>query len=157
LKIIANGIRNGILNSYCPVPYALGYSPTTGTSEQKKWVIKYMKETDMAVVVSQSQNEVEEMKAGMVVERTEAFFDKITTNLFGLVHAEEFRIGISSSHIKNLLENLLCLLNEDKKSRNSNGGITASFPFSASLRWNYPNRFGGSPYPARAGQGLSAQ
>jgi hypothetical protein len=42
------------------------------------------------------------------------------------------------------------------KSRNPNGGITASFSFSASLRWNYPNRFGGSPYPAIAEQGLSA-
>jgi hypothetical protein len=29
--------------------------------------------------------------------------------------------------------------------------------FSASLRWNYPNRFVGSPYPALAGQGLSAR
>jgi hypothetical protein len=60
----------------------------------------------------------------------------------------------------------LCLNLKDKrpnhltiknKSRNPNGGITASFSFSASLRWNYPNRFGGSPYPAIAEQGLSAQ
>ncbi len=43
IRMIAEGIRNGILDSYCPAPYALGYSPTTGTSEQKKWVIKYMK------------------------------------------------------------------------------------------------------------------
>jgi hypothetical protein len=45
----------------------------------------------------------------------------------------------------------------EKESRNSNEGITASFSFSASLRWNYPNRFGGSPNPAVAEQGLSAQ
>ena len=50
---------------------------------------------------------VEEMKAGMVVERTEAFFDKITSNLLALVNAEDFKVGISSSYIKNLLENLL--------------------------------------------------
>ncbi len=49
----------------------------------------------------------EEMKAGMMVERTEAFFDKITGNLLALVNAEDFKIGISSSYIKNLLENLL--------------------------------------------------
>jgi PAS domain S-box-containing protein len=49
----------------------------------------------------------EEMKAGMMVERTEAFFDKITSNLLSLVNAEDFKIGISSSYIKNLLENLL--------------------------------------------------
>ena len=37
-------------------------------------------------------------------------------------------------------------------------GITAfSTLFTASLRWNYPNRFRGSPCPAKAGQGLSAQ
>ncbi len=44
LKMIATGMKNGILDSYSPVPYAFAYSPTTGTSEQKKWVIKYMKE-----------------------------------------------------------------------------------------------------------------
>jgi hypothetical protein len=38
-----------------------------------------------------------------------------------------------------------------QKSRNSNGGITASSLFSASLRWNYPNRFVGSPYPVKVG------
>ncbi len=43
LKIIANGIRSGILNAFCPVPHALGYSPSTGNPEQKKWVIKYMR------------------------------------------------------------------------------------------------------------------
>jgi PAS domain S-box-containing protein len=50
---------------------------------------------------------VEETKAGMVVERTEAFFDKLTSNLLALVNAEDFKVGISSSYIKNLLENLL--------------------------------------------------
>lgn len=44
LKIIANGIKSGILDSFRPVPRALGYSPTTGTPEQKKWVIKYMRD-----------------------------------------------------------------------------------------------------------------
>jgi hypothetical protein len=38
-----------------------------------------------------------------------------------------------------------------KKAVIPNGGITAFFPLSASLRWNYPNRFGGSPYPVLAG------
>jgi PAS domain S-box-containing protein len=50
---------------------------------------------------------IEEMKASMVVERTEAFFEKITSNLFTLVNDEDFKIGHSSSHVKNLLENLL--------------------------------------------------
>jgi len=37
-------------------------------------------------------------------------------------------------------------------------GITAfSIFITASLRWNYPNRFRGSPCPAKAEQGLSAQ
>jgi aspartate/methionine/tyrosine aminotransferase len=44
LKIIAEGVKNGLFNSFCPVPRALGYSPTTGTPEQKRWVIKYMKD-----------------------------------------------------------------------------------------------------------------
>jgi HAMP domain-containing protein len=50
---------------------------------------------------------VEEMKASLLVERTEAFFDKITSSLVALVNAEDFKIGFSSSYIKNLLENLL--------------------------------------------------
>ena len=49
----------------------------------------------------------EEMKARMVVERTEAFFERITGNLLTLVSDEYFKKGGSSSHIKNLLENLL--------------------------------------------------
>ena len=49
----------------------------------------------------------EEMKASMVVERTEAFFEKITSNLRALVNDEDFKMGSSSSHIKNLLENHL--------------------------------------------------
>jgi PAS domain S-box-containing protein len=50
---------------------------------------------------------VEETKASLLVERTEAFFDKITSSLAALVNAEAFKIGISSSYMKNLLENLL--------------------------------------------------
>lgn len=49
----------------------------------------------------------EEMKASMVVERTEAFFEKITSNLRALVNDEDFKMGSSPSHIKNLLENHL--------------------------------------------------
>ncbi len=49
----------------------------------------------------------EEMKAIMVVERTEAFFEKVTGNLLVLVNGEDFKLGISSSYMKNLLENLL--------------------------------------------------
>lgn len=44
LKIIADGIESGILNSLVPSPRALGYSPTTGTPEQKRWVIQYMRD-----------------------------------------------------------------------------------------------------------------
>lgn len=43
LKIIADGVKNGLLSSLFPVPRGLGYSPTTGTPEQKRWVIKYMR------------------------------------------------------------------------------------------------------------------
>jgi hypothetical protein len=51
--------------------------------------------------------EVEEMKASMVVQRTEAFLEKITSSLLTLVNDEDFKIGHSSSHAKNLLENFL--------------------------------------------------
>jgi hypothetical protein len=51
--------------------------------------------------------EVEEMKASMVVQRTEAFLEKITSSLLALVNDEDFKIGRSSSHVKNLLENFL--------------------------------------------------
>jgi PAS domain S-box-containing protein len=61
----------------------------------------YQKDLKKSVIAA------EEMKASMVVERTEAFFEKITSNLLALVNAEEFKIGISSSHMKNLMENLL--------------------------------------------------
>jgi len=49
----------------------------------------------------------EGMKASWVVERTEAFFEKVTSNLLTLVNHEDFKIGRSSPHINNLLENLL--------------------------------------------------
>jgi PAS domain S-box-containing protein len=49
----------------------------------------------------------EEMKASMVVERTEAFFEKITSNLLVLVIDDDFKISRPPSHIKNLLEKLL--------------------------------------------------
>jgi PAS domain S-box-containing protein len=49
----------------------------------------------------------EEMKAGMVVERTEAFFERITSSLLTLVNDEDFRRERSPSHIKNLLEKTL--------------------------------------------------
>ena len=51
--------------------------------------------------------EVEEMKASMVVQRTEAFLEKITSSLLTLANVEDFKIGHSSSHVKNLLENFL--------------------------------------------------
>jgi aspartate/methionine/tyrosine aminotransferase len=44
LKIIAEGLRNGISNALHPIARGLGYSPTTGTPEQKRLVIKYMRE-----------------------------------------------------------------------------------------------------------------
>lgn len=43
LEIITEGIQKGLLDSLFPVPRGLGYSPTTGTTEQKKEVIKYMR------------------------------------------------------------------------------------------------------------------
>ena len=43
LRAISDGIRSGMLASFDPKPRALGYSPTTGTSEQKKWVLEYMR------------------------------------------------------------------------------------------------------------------
>jgi len=51
--------------------------------------------------------EMEGMKANVVVERTEAFFEKVTSSLLTLAIDEEFKKGSSSSHIKNLLENYL--------------------------------------------------
>jgi len=49
----------------------------------------------------------EGMKASRVVERTEAFFEKVTSNLLTLVNDEDFKMGRSSPYINNLLENLL--------------------------------------------------
>lgn len=49
----------------------------------------------------------EEMKAGMVVQRTEAFFEKITSGLLTLVNDEDFKMSGYSSHTKYHLENLL--------------------------------------------------
>jgi PAS domain S-box-containing protein len=49
----------------------------------------------------------EELKARMVVERTEAFFERITSNLLTAVNEEEFKISGYSSHIKKRLEDLL--------------------------------------------------
>jgi aspartate/methionine/tyrosine aminotransferase len=43
LRLISNGIKSGMLASFDPKPRALGYSPTTGTPEQKKWVVNYMR------------------------------------------------------------------------------------------------------------------
>jgi len=49
----------------------------------------------------------EEMKAGMVVQRTEAFFEKISSSLLTLANDEEFKTNDFSSHIKSHLETLL--------------------------------------------------
>lgn len=51
--------------------------------------------------------EMEEMKASMVVQRTEAFLEKITSSLLTLVNDEDFKIGYSSTHITQHLENFL--------------------------------------------------
>ncbi len=61
----------------------------------------YQKDLEKSVV------EMEEMKANRVVERTEAFLEKITSSLLTLVNDEDFKIGNISPHVKNLLENLL--------------------------------------------------
>jgi len=61
----------------------------------------YQRDLKKSVIVT------EEMKASRVVERTEAFFDQITTNLFTLVNDEDFKMGRSSTRMNNLLENLL--------------------------------------------------
>jgi len=44
IKMIVQGISKILSASFYPTPYALGYSPATGTPSQKKMVIKYMKE-----------------------------------------------------------------------------------------------------------------
>ncbi|MGZ3613626.1 MAG: GAF domain-containing protein [Thermodesulfobacteriota bacterium] len=49
----------------------------------------------------------EEMKAGMVVQKTEAFFEKISSSLLTLTKDEEFNRNGFSSHIKDHLETLL--------------------------------------------------
>jgi len=49
----------------------------------------------------------EEMKASMVVERTETFFETITSRLLTLVNDEDFKRNSSPSHMKNLLEKML--------------------------------------------------
>lgn len=49
----------------------------------------------------------EEMKANVVVERTEAFFERIQNNLRFLANNEHFRKGDSLGHMKSLLENSL--------------------------------------------------
>ena len=51
--------------------------------------------------------EMEEMKANRVIEKTEVFFEKITTDLLTQTHDEDFKVGRYSSRVKNLLENLL--------------------------------------------------
>jgi len=50
--------------------------------------------------------EIEEAKANIVVERTESFFEKVTSTLLFLAKDENFR-KISPSHTKGHLENLL--------------------------------------------------
>ncbi len=49
----------------------------------------------------------EETKAGMFVERTEAFFEKISSSLLMLANDEEFKIHGFSSHTKSRLETIL--------------------------------------------------
>jgi PAS domain S-box-containing protein len=51
--------------------------------------------------------EMEEMKASMVIQKTEVFFKKVTTNLLAQAKNEDSKIGRYSSHVRNLLENLL--------------------------------------------------
>jgi PAS domain S-box-containing protein len=60
----------------------------------------YQKDLKKSVIES------EETKANIVVERTEAFFEKVTSNLLFLAKDENFR-KISPSHTKGHLENLL--------------------------------------------------
>jgi len=52
--------------------------------------------------------EIEKEKASMVVERTQAFFEKVTTNLLSLADDDDFRrSGFSQDHIRRLLESFL--------------------------------------------------
>jgi len=52
--------------------------------------------------------EIEKEKASMVVERTLAFFEKVTTNLLSLADDDDFRrSGFSQDHIRRLLESFL--------------------------------------------------
>jgi len=61
----------------------------------------YQKDLKKSVV------EIEEMKARMVIQKTEVFFEKIITHLLAQTNDEDFKMGRYSSHVKNLLENLL--------------------------------------------------
>lgn len=51
---------------------------------------------------------IEEMKATMVVERTEAFFEKITLSLLTMANDKDFKTGRFTPHVQHHLENLLC-------------------------------------------------
>lgn len=44
LKTLAEGLRDGLINSYYPQPRGLAYSPTGGTGHIKSLVIRYFKE-----------------------------------------------------------------------------------------------------------------
>jgi len=58
LKVITEGIRDGLIDSIRPIPRALGYSPSSGTSEQKKWVIKYMRDVHGVPLSDEDTNRV---------------------------------------------------------------------------------------------------
>jgi hypothetical protein len=57
--------------------------------------------------LKKSAIEMEAMEASLVIEKTEGFFEKITTNLLAQTKDEDFKIGRYTSHVKNLLGNLL--------------------------------------------------
>jgi PAS domain S-box-containing protein len=57
--------------------------------------------------LKKSAIEMEAMKASMVIEKTEGFFDKITNDLLIQAKNEDFNLGHYSSHVKTLLENFL--------------------------------------------------
>lgn len=58
LRPLAEGLREGIMNSYYPNPFGLAYSPTGGTEPVKKLVIRYFREIHGVPLSDEDSNKV---------------------------------------------------------------------------------------------------
>jgi len=58
LKMLAKGLREGIIDSYNPKPQGLAYSPTGGTEPIKKLVIQYFREVHDVPLLDSDTNRV---------------------------------------------------------------------------------------------------